>query len=558
VEDLQIGNYNKCSVEDILSRRDIKYSVSSFQRDYAWKRDEWNKLLDDIFESLNEKRKHFFGFMTFYKPSSDTNEFQIIEGQQRLATITILAAVIRDMLMEKSSHKWKEIDSLLIKTVDTYSDDTYFKLELSDMNNRFFKEHIQNEGVPKEKISKMKKERRVKATNRLIRDCYCYFYDKLKDKEQGELLNILRQSTREFIVITTEVSNLRSAYILFQTLNDRGLDLTLSDLLKTHLFCMAGDQWREIKKDWDYILNLPGIENMNTFLRHYWLSTRGIVKETELFDKLSKEIINKTKAFQFIEELKKEADAYSILLDPRPADFNGSKIMVELLKDELYILSKQQVLPLLLAAYGRFSVKEMLKLIKATINFIFRYLTIGEQENKELERLFSEVAKNIRENRIKNAEAVKKEFIRKDIKDKTFEELFKVKQIKENKKAVYILTKIEQFLSGKKEKFAADITLEHILPINPDEECEQYMKENDIWEEREELVYRIGNMTLLLGKVNKKAQNRPPTIKSKEIYSKETKLKINADLKNITMWGNREIEKRQQKFVKIAQKIWKL
>lgn len=216
------------------------------------------------------------------------------------------------------------------------------------------------------------------------------------------------------------------------------------------------------------------------------------------------------------------------------------------------------VLPLLLAAYGRLKVNEFKSLIKATINFVFRYLTIGEQENKELERLFSDIAIAIRNNKVKDTKSIVAEFRKKDIGDKTFEELFKVKQIKQNNKAVYILKKIEEYLSKQKEKFHADITLEHILPLNPDEECKKYMKENNLWEDRDEIVYRIGNMTLLLGSVNRKAQNKSPIEKSKEIYSKQTKLKINKDLKNIKKWTIEEIDKRQKKFAKYALRIWKL
>lgn len=556
MEELEISNYNKESIESILDKKNVKYSVSFFQRDYSWGRDEWTKFLDDIIDSFREKRKHFLGFMTFFK-QKDTHEFQIVEGQQRLATITILVAVIRDFFFEKDDDKWKEIDSQLIKTKDIFSDKSYLKLELSDMNKDFFKEHIQKEGIPKEKIDKMMKEKRkLKSSNRLIMECYNYFYEKLK--HERFLLELLRQSTREFIVVTTEVTNLRSAYILFQTLNDRGLDLTLSDLLKTHLLQKADDESIEIKKEWDYILNLSGINNMNVFLRHYWLSTKGVIKEEELFDKFSSEISNKEQAFNFIKDLKKEAEVYSSLLDPSPDDFDGDKVIVDLLKNELYILSKQQILPLLLSIHQKFDRKEAKLVMRPIISFIFRYLTIGEQENKELEQLFSNLAIDIRENKINNAETIIKELNRKDIKDETFKELFKNKQMKENKKVVYILTKIEQSLSGQEEKFAADITLEHILPINPDDDCKKYLEESNLLDEKDELIYRIGNMTLLLGKINKKAQNKAPLVKSKEIYSKDTKLKINEDLKRIIKWDEKEIEKRQEIFADCALKVWKI
>jgi len=556
MEDLEIVNYNTNSVEDILTRKGARYSVSFFQRDYSWGKDEWSALFDDIVASLEEKRKHFFGFMTFFKPPSSSEEIQIIEGQQRLATVTILASVVRDLFIEHKNDDWKKVDDAYVKPQDIYSKESYEKLVLSDINGDFFKKYIQKEGKPKEKIDSMKTEKKLKSSNRLIRDCYIYFHEKLKNEHF--LLEILRKVTREFIEMTSEVKNLRSAYILFQTLNDRGLDLTLSDLLKTHLLQKAGDEWKDIKKEWDNILNLPSIDNMNVFLRHYWLSTRGIVKEEELFDKFSGEVENKEQATKFVIELKREAEIYSALLDAKPVDFDGNKQVVEILKNELYVLSKQQVLPLLLALRQKFKPKQIEKVITSLTSFIFRYLTIGEQENKELERLFSDISRKIRDDKIKNASSVVRELKKKYIKDETFKELFKNKQIKDNKKAVYILTKIEQSLSGQEEKFASDITLEHILPVNPSDDCRKYMIQNKLWDDRDEWVYRIGNMTLLLGKINRKAQNKSPLAKSKEIYNKDTKLEINKPLKNLTKWTAKEIEQRQDEFAERAVQIWKL
>lgn len=555
MEELEISNYNKTTVEDLLSKKDVKYSVSFFQRDYSWGKDEWSKFFDDILDSLREKRKHFFGFMTFYRVGDD-NEIQIIEGQQRLATVTILTAVIRDIFYKQEDDSWKETDRELIKNKDMYTKEFFFKLGLSDINGEFFREHIQKEGNPEEKINEMRKEKKLKFSNRLIKDCYFYFHERLKN--ENLLLEIQRQATRGFIVITTEVKNLRSAYILFQTLNDRGLDLTLSDLLKTHLLQKASDYWKDLKKDWDYISNLPSIENMNVFLRHYWLSAKGIVKEEELFDKFSEEIRDREEASRFLRELKKEAGIYSILLDPKSSDFNGNKEIVELLKDELFVLSKGQIMPLLLSLFNNFSNKNIILVLRALINFIFRYLTIGEQENKELERLFSDISRKIRKKKIKSSKEVIMDLKKKYIQDKTFKELFRTKQIKHNKRAVYILEKIEQFLSTQKEKFYTDITLEHILPSSPDEDCKNYMKKNKFWDDREEWIYRLGNLTLLLQKPNKKAQNKSPIFKSKQIYNKETKLKINEDLKNIRRWTPKEIEKRQEKLADYAAKIWKL
>jgi uncharacterized protein with ParB-like and HNH nuclease domain len=557
---LQIGGYREQSIEELFTRRDIQFSVSSFQRDYSWKKDHWVTLFDDILESYEKKRKHFFGFMTFYKPDRE-NEVQIIEGQQRLATITILASVVRDIFYERSDGRWEEVNARYITNkVPLYpAEKASDKIVLSEVDRHFFKEHVQTPGKPREKIADMEMRKPRKTSNKLLRDCYKYFYDKLRN--QHLILELLHKATQEFIVITMDVGNLNSAYILFQTLNDRGLDLALSDLLKTHLMQTGGESSADIKREWDDISNLE-ITNMDVFLRHYWLSKYGTVKKEELFDKFSSLIKNEEDANKFIGKLKMEAETYSVLLDPKPSDFKGNKEIPRLLNDELYVLSKEQVLPLLLSLKQsrQFGQKEIIRFVESLTSLIFRYLTIGERENKELEHLFSDIAINIREDKISSAAQVVDKLRKLYIKDEEFQPIFKNKQIKErdSRKARYILFKIEKYVSKQEEKVPPpEITLEHILPINPSEPCKKEMKENGLWDDKDELVHRLGNMTLLLLPRNVKGRNDSPVSKSRDIYSEST-LKINEDLKNIARWTDKEIDRRQAKFANYATNIWKL
>jgi uncharacterized protein with ParB-like and HNH nuclease domain len=554
VEPLEISGFQPSSLEQIFNRKDAYYSVSYFQRDYSWTKDQVTTLYEDIATSLKEGRSHFMGFMTFFKPDEGP-EIQIIEGQQRLATITTFAAVIRDVLLSKKEEKWKTIDSDLIRTTDIYDSSSRDKLQLSDLNKKFFHEYIQTEGIPDDKIKRMAQEKLLRSSNRLIKESYEYFYEKLK--AEVSLLDLLRQATRSFVVITTEVKNLASAYMIFQTLNGRGLDLTLSDLLKTHLLRLYEKQWADAKREWDIISNLPGITDMNNFLRHYWLSTRGIVREDQLFIKFSSEIATKDAADKFLTDLRKEAEWYSILSDPHQEDIN-SKIITELLRDKLYPLSKQQVLPLLLASFRTWKNAEIQRMLPLLTTFIFRYLTIGAKENNKLERLFSDVSMGIRDRSISTPEQLADRFRKENPGDDEFRVLFASKQIRENAKASYIMRAIEEYISKAQEKFYADVTLEHILPVNPDDECKAAMVKNGTWDDKDELTYRLGNLTLLLGKHNRKARNRIPSWKSREIYAKETKLEINKDLTNISDWSSAEIDKRQAMLATYAVKIWAL
>jgi hypothetical protein len=119
-------------------------------------------------------------------------------------------------------------------------------------------------------------------------------------------------------------------------------------------------------------------------------------------------------------------------------------------------------------------VKEFKNVIRDCTIFIFRYLSIGEQESKELEKVFSDLAINIRRREITKASQVRERLLKLDLSDKLLESLLEAKDIKLNKVATYILTKIEQKLDPGQKKFSSKITLEHILPKAPDEEWNKY------------------------------------------------------------------------------------
>jgi uncharacterized protein with ParB-like and HNH nuclease domain len=558
--DIGIGNYQQQTLEQLL-KNNLSYVVPFFQREFSWGKDDWDDFLEDANKTMKEKKGHFFGFMTFKKPEND--EIPIIEGQQRLATVTILISVVRDLLLEMEDDFWKDLNKEYIKSIDILSPETppFFKLILSEMNKEFFKKYVQEESTPNKKIDKFKIERKVNLSNQLIFKCYKFFQDELKKKiekmsnkeAKDYLVEIVRSVLRNFIIITTEVTDSSAAYNIFQTLNDRGLDLNVTDLLKTYLFEKVGESWRDAKEKWDAIREILSLANTNAFLRHYWLSTHEVVKEKDLLREIQSRIKTKADVFKFLEDLKGEAEVYEALLNPT-IDYWGNKKIVEHLY-ELQILTTQMALPLLMAG-NKLPEKEFINLLQSCIDFTFRYLTIAEAEHKVLEKLFSDIAIDIREGKIKNAEQMKKRLSREHIDDDTFKKLFTKKEIKVAKVAKYVLQKIDDYLSPDEEKYSDRITLEHILPRNPDKEWMEYLLKNNI--EKDELVNRIGNLTLLIGKVNKKAQNAFFTKKRDYFYKKMTKLKINESLKDIHSWTKEDIEKRQEGFAELAVKIWSI
>jgi len=564
MNDIGLQNIQQDSMESILKGYS-NYEVPFFQREYSWSKDEWIDFWDDSIKAKEYQSKHFFGFMTFRKEIDD--KIFIIEGQQRLTTIVILLCLGRDLFFQYNDEDWKEFERyIIIKDALSPYEPFAPKLVLSDLNKDFFTKYIQECDQPENKFNTFDNELNVSLTNKNLFECYRYLYNELNkkiknlspDDKKDFIRELIKTVLRNFIIVKTEVTDNKAAFNIFQTLNDRGLDLTITDLLKIYLFDKVGTSWQEAKDKWDEIRETLSQQNTNSFLRHFWLSKYSVIKEKELLNAIEKKVNKKNEVFKFLDELKDDADYYDALLNPSKGFWGKrSQEIVDLL-EELQILSKQQPLPLLMASCKeeRFHTNEFIKLLEMCISFIFRYLTISERENKELERLFSDIAIDIRKGKIKDTREVRERLLREYVDDQSFIENFSKKHIKSIKVAKYVLMKIENHLSNENEKVNRKITLEHILPKSPNEEWKIYLKSNKM--DKEDYIYRIGNLTLLLQKPNKDATNHFYTKKRDDIYKKETKLKINEDLKTMKSWTQFNIDSRQEKLAKIAVNIWKI
>ena len=213
-------------------------------------------------------------------------------------------------------------------------------------------------------------------------------------------------------------------------------------------------------------------------------------------------------------------------------------------------------LPVLLAGVA-FS-QEFNNFVKILISFVVRYVTIGDRDNKVLEKLFSDIAIGMRKGELLTLADIKSKLISEYVDDESFIQNFSNARIKVTNVAKYLLQEIENHIGKKHEKYDKTINVEHFLPKKPNEEWKTYIKANNF--EPEMFVDRLGNMTLLLGKVNQKNRNEFFTEKSKCLFNNanQTDLRINESFKNLKSWTDKDIEIRQKWLAKQAVGVWKI
>ncbi|MBK7985892.1 MAG: DUF262 domain-containing protein [Ignavibacteria bacterium] len=232
----------------------ITYKVPIFQRDYSWKEDNWNDLWEDIKILLNSGKDHYMGAVVLQKVGE--KKFLVIDGQQRFTTLSLLALAvikrIQDLIdsgtePENNRERISELRRGFLGQKDPASLHYSSKLFLNENNDPFYQRNLLQLISPQN-------ERTLIDSDRLLWQAFSYFYNKigelLPNASGAELATFLSKSVGDkTMFIKIEVEDELSAYTLFETLNYRGVDLTVTDLLKNYLFSLITPSDLRIAKD---------------------------------------------------------------------------------------------------------------------------------------------------------------------------------------------------------------------------------------------------------------------------------------------------------------------
>ncbi len=302
-------------IKNILFSNNI-YKIPRYQRPYTWTEDHAADFWSDLVEGTSS---YFIGsFVLNYEDYESKKHIEVIDGQQRLLTITIFMAVIRDMAKALNSHDTaRRIQSKCIADEDIRGIES-FRIEPGESTRDYFQLSIQKF---ENDINRMEPS---SSEQKRIYKNYFYFKGKIEnelekykdEKEKIEYLRDLFERMCKVQAICIRIESEEDAYEIFETVNARGVDLSVADLLKNLIFKnirQSGHQKDIVKDRWSEIEE--NIKETNTemskFLRYYWLSKYSFVTEKKLFKEIKKEIVD-YKAF--LNELHKASIWYYKLL----------------------------------------------------------------------------------------------------------------------------------------------------------------------------------------------------------------------------------------------------
>ncbi|MBL8188648.1 MAG: DUF262 domain-containing protein [Acidobacteria bacterium] len=541
-----------------------KYKVPTFQRDYSWREENWEELWEDIEAIGKTNQSHYMGAIVLQ--SSGNHTYTIIDGQQRLATLSILALAViqrlQDLVDEKKEPEQNQerkewVGEQYVRAKDGASLHYFSKLFLNENNDSFYQAYLVN-------LKKPINLHRQKESNKLLWRAFEYFYQKVKtyfgDEVSGESLVIFIRDlvAEKMLVIQILVENDVNAYTVFETLNARGLELTTTDLLKNYLLSLSstGESDQMIAKEqWERIIQITDLDAFPKFLRYYWNSRHEFVTKERLFKALRTSVNKKDDAFELLSQLEQTAGIYAALEDPNDELWAGLKDVRRNIQ-ELRLFNVTQCYPLLLVAYEKLPLTEFERVLRASVVISFRYNVIGGQNPKVQEGVYNKAARGIFTGAITKALQVEREL--KDVypSDEEFVSAFSTKTLnaKRSRKLVrYILYSLENQLAAQAYNFEDDFgTIEHILPERPSPEWEEFFKP----EEQASFVFRLGNYTLLeSGKNSTDCQNRL-FLDKLPIYQ-TSKYQMTRQIA-YPEWTPSQVRSRQEQMAKWAKTVWKI
>ena len=475
----------------------VSYQIPSYQRPYSWDTERVEQLWEDLLSAFEENSEEYFlGSIILIKKGD--NNFEVVDGQQRMTTLTILFCVLRDVYYNNLTDKTKA-NLVLGRIKNLETDEKRLKFKTQSHHQNKFEQEIIN-GIDFNR----KRSKKEFEDNPFINAAYV-FREKINSSET-KILNTIEDFTHYILnkvrVITIECSSQTFAIKLFQILNTRGMDLTASDLIKSDLMSKLKDEdLPTFEQDWIYIENKATefgeeLTNLFTYYEYYLL---GSNPKKALYDELVKLFANKDPK-KVIYEFKKLIEYFTEI------DGENSKLIysLEYLRHDVYW--KSILLSAKLDGWDKPSFIQLAKLLR---NFYYLYWIAEFTTSKTKQTSFNIISwiKNK-----KDFNYIKERLIEKIKEDKVIGRA--LKNLKGDIysfswcKPLFVVIEYHQTDDSINEYIDLNkfVHIEHILPqgyakIN-------YWNELFSKEQAEKSVNTLGNLTLLSGKKNIEASNR--------------------------------------------------
>lgn len=536
---------SELTVGELFCRPNNVYEVPVYQRPYSWGESQWQELWEDVM-SVDEDDTHYLGSIVVISKNASLrgfDELEVVDGQQRLTTLSILFCAIRDAYYETGE---EEVAGDLGKDY-LYSRQlrqTGRKLHLGKMDDSVYENLLKGNLTPETTIC----------------SAWTYFRERLN--EHQDLDDVMEKFSASAQVVIINTHSYDNAFKLFETLNDRGLQLSAADLVKNCMLSQAAAQddstLEDVIQAWERLVGYLENIDMIRFLRQYLLATdTGKVSKAKLYNAYKTHLDTEKDVTGYANQLSKAAELYRCLHEPA---FEN-----EVLNRKILDLHHLRAIPsftlLLRLLIEEWSESNILAVIPAVEAFALRRSVCGWSTG-EMDTINNQIA-NLPEEEL-TVQEIRRKLKESMPEDDEFQAKFAQGVYRQNDQTRYILEMFEQDLVQTNEKHTASsqtVHIEHIMPQTITSK-KSFKRLGGDWvaylgeevERHGTNHRRIGNLTLLAQELNIPASNNP--FEAKKAFYSQSQFALTKELCARTQWKESDILNRSEELAERAVRIW--
>lgn len=566
---------NTYGVGQLITQRKL-LRVPEHQRDFAWEKEDVESFFRDITSALNrDDPDYFIGLIVLLGPHEGT--WQILDGQQRLATTIMIYSAIRNWLASRNydddsnqienefigvRHLGGKYSSRL--TMNESNRDTFVELVVQKSPDEEIRKRII--GLPKFSSNLMLTEAVL-----LCRQLVYEFAEESTQKVDDQLTRLFSLSSyleTRVKAVVMDVSSIANAFVIFESMNARGNELSILNLVKNHVFGQAGPQnISQVHQDWNIMTRRIEDKNPDDFLKIFWTSRFGRVQKPQLYNRVKSEYYGQSGALTLAQDLALTSEHYIALDDPQNDIWGYFGPLCSQRMETLILLGSRQTRAPILSAIDHFDRENMESFLRSLILLTVRYQIVGQRRTGPLEIACARVANLIHIGQIGTDEDFWKEIITIIPDDEEFQNDFFRFSDRKAKRAAYFLAQLE--LTARRQEgletedlqriahCPEDVSLDFIMPKKLVPEWNSLAQSDP--EFVEQWLYRLGNRVLIDPEIESAALTTFSfTQKITELYSRSKFLLTKRVAADILKKGRTALENRQRILSVLAVDTWPL
>ncbi|MFH4963685.1 DUF262 domain-containing HNH endonuclease family protein [Gaetbulibacter sp. M235] len=548
--------------------------VPLHQRNYSWEESEVEQFLEDVFFAIDEEYSNYFlGSIVLTRPFD--GKWGILDGQQRLTTASIMFSAIRSIMVENNM----AIDAQQVTNdflaVRSLGGEYVSRLTLNYENKDLFDEAVIKYNTV-EKLKELHRKEKSKS-NKLIINAVVICLERIKewsfrndtfDTALKRLYTLTEYLDKNVLVVSIEVANESDAYVVFETLNTRGQDLSALDLVKNYIYGTSDSKNHELITDyWIKMKSNIGENQADDFLRIFWMGNYGLIRKSRLFPSLKDKFAGSDKALELAKELFTGSEIYAAIEEPKHEFWQNYSPYCRHLVEMLVLFKAKQVRPVIYACINlrKLEVKTMEFALWNLLVLTIRFQSISKKRTGLLEQNAAKLSKLISSNKSVNSklfvdnineimpsdEEFKKDFTRHSESNlkRTLYFIGAIDFSKKDSKRIYLdyWNELESYLEAE-----SNVNITHIYPKS----------NNSTWVNHKEfesvpnLISRLGNFVLINKSLNSKVVITD--FKTFKTAIKNVGFTTTSELLSLDSYNLNILNKRQDDFAEIATKIWKI